>query len=122
VEGVTLDPLPAIEQPAKGDGRRIDFDPEGCLGRVDRCHLVRDWADAADAGDDVDDLVHGSADDQPLEIARRLEDLEPGRLHGAFPHAEVKRALTLDAGQVAHVDIEVCAARGDHGVMHRLAP
>ena len=33
------------------------LDPEVVLERVDRAHLVRDGADAADAGDDVEDLV-----------------------------------------------------------------
>ena len=50
--------------------------PNSVLERVDGGHLVGDRADAADAGDDVDDLVGRPADDEPLEVARRLEDLE----------------------------------------------
>ena len=50
-------------------------DAEQVLERVDRAHLVGDRADAADARDDVEDLVRRAADDERLEVARRLEDL-----------------------------------------------
>ena len=74
------------------------------------------------AGDDVDDLVHRPADDQALEIARRLEDLQPCGFDGAVAHAQVQRALALDAGKVADVDREIGPARGNDRVMHRAAP
>ena len=78
---------------AAGRGRRVDPDAEEVLERVDRAHLVGDRADPADAGDDVDDLVGRPADDELLEVARRLEDPEagldrprrPGRGGGASP-------------------------------------
>ena len=85
-------------------------------------HLVGDRADAADARHDVDDLVRRPADDQPLEVARRLEDLQAGRLDGAVADAQVERALALDARQVADVDRQVGAAGRDDRVMHRTAP
>ena len=39
-------------------------------------------------------------DDQPLEVARRLEDLEVRLLDDAVPDAQAERALALDPGQV----------------------
>ena len=71
----------------------MDLHPEQVLERVDRAHLVRDRADAADPGDDVDDLVRRPAHDQRLEVAGRLEDLRAapprrrrrGRAGGASP-------------------------------------
>ena len=76
VQGVALDPLAAVEQAAERPDGGVDLDAEAVLEGVDRGHLVGDRADAADAGDDVDDLVGRPADDQALEVARRLEDLE----------------------------------------------
>ena len=87
--------------------------PKPCLEGVDRAHLVGDRADAADAGDDVDDLVRRAADDEPLEVARRLEDLEV-RLHDlAVADAQAQRAFALDAGEAGDVDREV-AGRARH--------
>ena len=76
MERVALDPLAAVEQPAQRADGRVDRDPGQVLERVDGAHLVGDRADPADAGDDVEDLVRRPADDQLLEVARRLEDRE----------------------------------------------
>ena len=67
---------------------------------MDGAHLVCDRADAADAGDDVDDLVRGPSDDELLEVARRLEDAETRLEDLAVLDPQVQRALALDAGQV----------------------
>ena len=104
VEGVALDPLAAVEQPSQCPDRRVDLDAEGVLERVDRGHLVGDRADPADPGHDVDDLVGRPADDEPLEVARRLEDLEVGLLDDPVPDPEPQRALALDPGQSRDVD------------------
>ena len=40
MKGVTLDPLAAVEQPAKKTDRRIDADSQGALDGVHRTHLV----------------------------------------------------------------------------------
>ena len=50
--------------------------PNRSLERMHGGHLVSDRADAADARHDVDDLVGRAPDDEPLEVARRLEDRE----------------------------------------------
>ena len=76
VQGVALDPLPAVQKAAQRADLRVDLDAEQVLEGVDRGQLVGDGADPADPGDDVDDLVGRPADDQPLEEARRLEDPE----------------------------------------------
>jgi len=81
VERVTLDPLPAVEKASQCPRRRIDRDAEERLERMDRAHLIGDGADSADPGDDVDHLVGRPADDQGLEIARRLEDRQASFLH-----------------------------------------
>ena len=93
VEGVAFDPLAAVEEAAERPRLRVDADPEQVLEPVDRAHLVGDRTDAADAGDDVDDLVGRSPHDELLEVARRLEDARgvprrprrPGPAGGASP-------------------------------------
>ena len=49
VQGVTLDPLSAVEQTAKIGDRSRDHDPAGRLDGQARAHLVGDRADPADA-------------------------------------------------------------------------
>ncbi len=123
VQRVALDPLAAVHQPAQRADLRVDFDPQAVLEGMDRGHLVGDRADPADAGDDVDDLVRRPADDQLLEVARRLEDLEPGLLDDAVPDPQAKRSLAFDAGHHGDVDRQVAApASGQVEVMHRVSP
>ena len=107
VEGVALDPLGAVEEPSEGADLGMDRDVEEVLERVDRAHLVGHRADAADPGDDVDDLVRRPADDERLEVAGRLEDREVGLLDHAVADAQMERALALDAGQVLDLEPEV---------------
>ena len=78
--------------------------PNSVLERVDGAHLVRDRADAADARDDVDDLVGRPADDEPLEVARRLEDPEAGLDDLAVADEQPERAFALDPGQLLDVE------------------
>ncbi len=128
VERVALDPLAAVQEPPEGADRRVDRDPVQVLEGVDRRHLVRDRADAADAGDDVDDLVAGAPDDQPLEVARRLEDLQPGLDDLAAADPEAQRAFALDPGDVADLELPLGAGRVHDqraaviAVHHRLLP
>ena len=99
VQGVALDPLAAVQQPAQGPDRRVDLDAGRVLERVDGAHLVGDRADPADARDDVEDLVGRPAADQPLEVARRLEDPEMRLDDLAVLDDQPERALALDAGE-----------------------
>ena len=60
-------------------------------------------------------------DDEPLEVARRLEDLEVGLLDDAVLDPQPEGSLALDPGQPGDVDGEVAGRlRGQGvGVMHR---
>ena len=107
VERVALDPFGAVQEAAERSRRRLDLDPEQVLERMDRAHLVRDGADAADARDDVEDLVRRAADHERLEVPGRLEDLQARLGDGPVPNEEVQRALALDAGQVLDLEAEV---------------
>jgi hypothetical protein len=123
VERMALDPFPAVEESAERPGCRVDRDPKAMLERVDGGHLVRDGADAADARDDVDDLVGRPPDHEPLEVARGLEDLEVRLLHDAVLDHEAQRPLALDPGQAGDVDGEVPGGAGERvGVMHLSVP
>ena len=105
VEGVALDPLAAVEEAAQGADLRVDGDPEEpCSKACDGAHLVGDRADAADAGDDVDDLVGRAAHDELLEVARRLEDPQARLVDCPVADAQAERAFALDAGQAGDVD------------------
>ena len=117
VERVALDPLAAVEQAAQGADGRVELDAGGVLEGVDGAHLVGDRADAADAGDDVEDLVRRPAADQPLEVARRLEDAEVRLDDLAVLDDEPERALALDAGEA--LDLEGLGLRSAHGGRHR---
>ena len=123
VERVALDPFAAVEQAPKRADLGIDRNAQRVLEGVDSGHLVGDRADAADAGDDVDDLVGRPTDDQPLEVAGRLEDLEMGLLDHAVADAQAERALALDPRQPGDVDGQVATRLGERvGVMHRWSP
>ena len=64
-----------------------------------------------------------AADDQPLEVARRLEDLEARLLDLAVADLQAQRAFALDAGQSGDVDGRSPVGSGSViGVMHRSAP
>ncbi len=76
VQGVALDPFPAVVEPPQGPYRRIDRNLKEALEGVDGAHLIRDRADSADPGGDVRGLVGVTAAQERLEEARRLEDLE----------------------------------------------
>ena len=121
VQRMALDPLAAVQEPAQGPDLRLDLDAEGVLDRMDGGHLVRDRADPADPGHDVDDLVGGPSDDELLEVARRLEDLRwaastaPSRTwSGSEPSPSTRVSR--------HVDVEVAAPRACHRVMHPSPP
>ena len=123
MQSVALDPFAAIEQPAERPDGRIDLDLEAVFERMHCGHLVGDGADPADAGNDVDDLVRGATDDQLLEIAGCLEDLEVGFLYDAVPDLEAQRALAFDPGQSGDVDAEIAGWLEELVcVMHRSPP
>ena len=76
MQGVALDPLAAVEEPAESAQLPADLDATDLLHRVNRAHLVGDRADSADAGRDVGRLGERTPAEERLEEARRLEDPE----------------------------------------------
>ena len=115
VERVALDVLTAVQEPPQGPHRGVDLEPVEVLERVDRRHLVRDRADPADAGHDVDHLVAGPPDDEALEVPGRLEDAEARLEDLATPDVEGQRALALDAGDVRDAELALLALRTEDG-------
>ena len=117
VQGVALDPLPAVEQPAHQPDLLRDPDTADVLDRVARAHLVGDGADAADPRGDVRWLGVSTAAQQCLEEPRRLVDpeLHVGDVPVAQHHAH--GALALDAGQRVHSEL---APRPGALVRHRV--
>jgi hypothetical protein len=121
MERVALDPLAEVEQPAQGADLGVDLHAVEVLERVHRGHLVRDRADAADAGDDVQELVAGPPDHEALEVAGRLEDRQPGLGHLAVAgDPQPEAALALHPGDVANREVVL------HGrnvaTVHRVPP
>jgi hypothetical protein len=104
VQRVALDPLPAVEKPAQDPDRLAHLDPAEILHRVDRAHLVRDRADAADAGRDVGRLEEGAAAQERLEEARRLEDSQLDLVDLAVDEPDRHRTFALDPGEVVSLD------------------
>ena len=104
VERVALDPLAAVEEPPQEPDRLAHLDPADVLHRVDRAHLVRDRADAADAGGDVGRLEEGAAAQERLEEARRLEDPQLDLVDLAVDEPDRHRPFALDSGEVVSLD------------------
>ena len=104
VERVAFDPLAAVQKPPQHADRLGDLDAADLLHRVDRAHLVRDGADAADARRDVRRLEEGAPAEHRLEEPRRLEDPELDVLDVAVREADGHRALALDSGEVVRSD------------------
>jgi hypothetical protein len=97
VQRMALDPLAAVEQPPQRADALVDGDAERVLHRVAGAHLVRDRADAADAGGDVGRLQVGAPAQEGLEEPRRLVDSQLDLLHCAVADDDAHRPLSLDA-------------------------
>src|SRR4029453_11068749 len=108
VERVALDPLAAVEEPAQEADRLADLDLAEGLHRVDRAHLVRDRADAADGGRDVRRLEERTAAEKRLEEARRLENPQLDLVDLAVDQPDRHRSLALDAGEIVSLDRAPC--------------
>ena len=76
VQHVALDPLGAVQEAPQLARARRDLDLEQPLEPVDRAHLIRDRADAADPRHDVGHLAELPAAQERLEEPRRLVDLQ----------------------------------------------
>ncbi len=83
VQRVALDPLAAVDESPERPKLPVHAYVERVFHRVHRAHLVRDRADAADAGRDVGCLREATPAQERFEEAWRLEDLEPHLLDAA---------------------------------------
>ena len=110
VQGVALDPLAAVQEPAQRAHRLGHLDAADVLHRRDRAHLVGHRADPADAGGDVGHLRERPAAQERLEEPRRLEDLQPHLLDAAVAQADVQRSLALDARERARGELALSHA------------
>ena len=104
VQGVALDPLAAVDEPAQVQDRRGDNGTAGVLDGLARAHLVGDRADPADPRGDVRRLGVPAPAQQRLEEPRRLVDVEPGLGDLAVADDDLQAALALDPGQRLDVD------------------
>ncbi len=119
VQGVTGDPLAAVQQPAQVGQGSLHLDPPGVLDRLAGAHLVGDRADAADPGGDVGRLRGLPTSQQRLEEAGRLVDAQLGAEHAPAAGPHHQRPLALHPGERAHAH----HAAGVVGVAHdRSAP
>jgi hypothetical protein len=116
VQGVALDPLAPVEEPAQLRQWPLDGDAARRLDRLAGAHLVGDRADAADPGGDVRRLRVGAAAEQGLEEPRRLVDVELDALDRAVPHGHAQRGLALDPGQRADLEPATAAVAHDSSV------
>ena len=104
MQGVALDPFAAVEQPAKVAQGACDLNAQGLLHRVNRTHLVRHRADAADPRGDVRRLGVGAPAQKRLEEPGRLEDAQLGALDHAVAHHHLEGALALYPGKIVDLD------------------
>ena len=96
VEHVALDPLAAVEQPTELTDGAARPHVDDRLERMAGTHLIRDRADAADPGRDVDGFVESAATQEGLEEPWRLVDLEPDVVDVPVGHGDVHRPFPFD--------------------------
>ncbi len=104
VERMALDPLAAVEKPAKDPDRLRYLDAAQVLERVDGTRLVGDRADAADPGRDVRRLDGRTAAEERLEETRRLEDPQLDVLDLAVLQSHGHRTLAFDPSEIVGLD------------------
>ena len=99
VQTVALDPFATVEQPAELADLGRHNNPQGGLDGMHGGHLVRDRADAADAGGDIGGFENRTSAKQRLEQSRRFEDPQFHPLQFPPASVDVQRPFSLDAGQ-----------------------
>jgi hypothetical protein len=99
VEGVTVDPFTAVQQPAQRYEFGVDRHPTGVFDRVAGTHLVGNGTDAAHSSRDVRGFRIRAAAEERLEEARGLVDVQLDAVHRAVAQGDVQRTFSFDAGQ-----------------------
>ena len=76
MQGVALDPLRAVEQPAEHADLRTGPDPQSRFQRMDSAHLVSHRTDPADARGNVGHFLEMAPAQESFKKAGRLEDVQ----------------------------------------------
>ena len=113
VQGVTVDPFPAVQQPSQCDQLGVERHAARIFDRIAGADLVGDRADAAYARGDVGRLGIGPSAQECLEEPRRLVDVQLDAVDCAVGQRDMQRAFTFDSGQRA--DGQSCGSRGSLG-------
>ena len=108
MQGVALDPLAAVEEPAQAAKRLVRRRSRARLEGMDGAHLVGDGADAADPRGDIGDLGELAAAQQGLEETRRLEDVQLDVVDPAVADADVESTFAFDPRQGPVRIVRVC--------------
>src|SRR5208282_5978472 len=106
-QGMALDPLGALEQPAEAADLRAGVDPQRLLQRVAGAHLVGDRADAADPGGDIGHLADLAAAEEGLEEAGGLVDVQLDPIDLTVFELDVQRPLALDSRQGLDLELAI---------------
>ncbi len=105
VQQVALEDFAEPEQAPQVTGLLADGDAEGLLGSGQRGEGVGVGADPADPGDDRRHVPVVAPLEQPLEKARRFDDLEAAFLDLAAGGLDHQVGVPLDAGQVGDFNL-----------------
>ena len=101
VQRVTVDPLPAVQQPAQLPQGRVDRHPARVFDGVAGTDLVGDRADPAYPRGDVGRLGVGAPTQERLEESGRLVDVEFDPLDGTAVERDMQCAFAFHTGQRA---------------------
>jgi hypothetical protein len=109
VQGVALDPFPAVDETTQVSQRTFKIDPHCRLEGVTGAGLIGDRAYPADAGSDIRSLREPSAPEKSLEEARRFEDFELQVNHLVALDLEVHGSLAFHPGEIVDDNLSISA-------------
>ena len=115
VEGVTLDPLAAIQEPAELVQRSVHGNAARGFDGVACTHLVGDRADPAYARSDVGRFGVPAPAQERFEESRRLVDAQLDVANLAVVDLDVHRAFALDARDRVDLEGAIRGAAVRHG-------
>ena len=104
VQGVTLDPLPAVREPPERAQLPVHLQSEGVFDRMDGAHLIGDRTDAANARSNIRRFFAASPAKKSFKEARWFEDLELHIHHRVAPDLHVEPALAFHTRQVVNAN------------------
>jgi hypothetical protein len=104
VQGMALNPLPAVEQSPEPADLRIKLNLKQLFKGVNRTHLIGDRTDATDAGHNIGDLGVVAPLQERLEETGRLEYFELNPANLIAIQFNIQSSLTLNACHHIHFD------------------